>query len=781
MEENTENKLDLDLGQIIKIIAPINDALHEKIFFIDYLDDKNITLINQKENKIIELNVSGNIITDESIESIEILYNPEEKGYARQNNLIVGASISIEFGGNSVLPTIINGEITNLENDMIELEVFPSKQKIYIDFKYQGIPKELNIISIRPFEKPLSEEELKEEKDEEKESKKEDSLFDEEVVFEEDELDDLELNYDEAENVEKNDIMIIDANDIIFSKETLLQVTEMVNINEENKRYSIEQQVTDLLDNLLSTVSAKNRTKNVINEINKTITRFKQLRIEFSNFKEDGMINTPKLNYKEKEHKSLLNKLLNLENDFKWLIPVVQNKKKLYDIKIFGEEKINDYIVDTTDNFIETFNETLDLYINDDINSSNDKYKFTRERLNNIQKNFVDPKIKRDIISKIKISTDIHTIVDNQYPFLSSVYFNENAKLKKNYFQKYITGESTLHKNDNSNFYTEKKLIENENLFLKGFIVMPEKFKEYSKLYLYEKNLYEKILLTGDNINYNILEDMELENIEITEDFENSFLPIDEKEPYQINFIETRNYEDRNDTNIYNNFLKSIIPSNEEIIKKSHNLYKNKTTNIGFIKELEHYMIYPKDINLSQYEIINQIIDKNMTRMKKSLAKRENNYMNKAKPLFEYKNLFLELFGNSIGLKSNIEDMAELYNIKNINANECMRNIISHDSGNCLNILLSLSQQTLYQKDNFNLIMEQQIGQLKNEEEEEMKKELCKEFILTKKYEDIEQLKNDNGKKEIYYDREYDTTRYEIMQDFEADRNILEDDALLKK
>ena len=158
MEENTENKLDLDLGQIIKIIAPINDNLHEKIFFIDYLDDKKITLINQKENKIIELNVSGNIITDESIESIEILYNPEEKGYTRQNNLIVGVSISIEFGGD--VPMIINGEITNLENDMIEIEVFPSKQKIYIDFKYQGIPKNLNIISIRPFEKPLSQEDL---------------------------------------------------------------------------------------------------------------------------------------------------------------------------------------------------------------------------------------------------------------------------------------------------------------------------------------------------------------------------------------------------------------------------------------------------------------------------------------------------------------------------------------------------------------------------------------------------------------------------------------------
>ena len=113
--EDTENKLDLDLGQIIKIIAPINDNLHQKILFIDYLDDKKIILINQEEGKIIELNVSGNIITDESIESIQILYNPKEKGYARQNNLIIGVSISIEFGGGGVVPTIINGEITNLE------------------------------------------------------------------------------------------------------------------------------------------------------------------------------------------------------------------------------------------------------------------------------------------------------------------------------------------------------------------------------------------------------------------------------------------------------------------------------------------------------------------------------------------------------------------------------------------------------------------------------------------------------------------------------------------
>merc|ERR1712166_1245373 len=141
MQENAENKFNLELGQIIKIISPNNDNLHEKMFFIDYLDEKNIILINQKEEKIVELNVSNGVITDESIEIIEILYKPKESGYARQNNLIVGNSISIEFGGDGTVPMIINGEITNLEEDMVEIEIFPSKKRFIL------------ILNIREFQK----------------------------------------------------------------------------------------------------------------------------------------------------------------------------------------------------------------------------------------------------------------------------------------------------------------------------------------------------------------------------------------------------------------------------------------------------------------------------------------------------------------------------------------------------------------------------------------------------------------------------------------------------
>ena len=123
--------INLGLGQIIKLSAPNNDDLHEKIFFIDYLDEKTITLIHQTEERVTQLNVNNGIITDESILEIDILYDPPEDGYARQNNLIVGEKISIEFGGK--VPQIINGEITNLEEDMIEINVYNTNKKIYIE------------------------------------------------------------------------------------------------------------------------------------------------------------------------------------------------------------------------------------------------------------------------------------------------------------------------------------------------------------------------------------------------------------------------------------------------------------------------------------------------------------------------------------------------------------------------------------------------------------------------------------------------------------------------
>ena len=63
-----------------------------------------------------------------------------------------GNYITIEFGGS--VPAIFNGQITDLEEDMIELTIYETNEKIYIDFEGKGIPLELPIIDIRTFSPP---------------------------------------------------------------------------------------------------------------------------------------------------------------------------------------------------------------------------------------------------------------------------------------------------------------------------------------------------------------------------------------------------------------------------------------------------------------------------------------------------------------------------------------------------------------------------------------------------------------------------------------------------
>ena len=144
----------LELGQIIQINASENLKIHEKIFIIDYLDDQNIELIQQDDLSRFILNILDGNLTDETIESIFILDNPTEKGYARQNDLVPGNWISIYFDAET--PLVINGLISDIEEDMIEITTHPNKESIFIDFEYKGIPKHLNIVTIQHIDKPGS-------------------------------------------------------------------------------------------------------------------------------------------------------------------------------------------------------------------------------------------------------------------------------------------------------------------------------------------------------------------------------------------------------------------------------------------------------------------------------------------------------------------------------------------------------------------------------------------------------------------------------------------------
>ena len=73
--ENQEqnNQMELELGDIIEIVSPSNPKLHQKQFFIDYIDETLVEIINiSRDVEKSELNKENNMLNDESIIGIII-------------------------------------------------------------------------------------------------------------------------------------------------------------------------------------------------------------------------------------------------------------------------------------------------------------------------------------------------------------------------------------------------------------------------------------------------------------------------------------------------------------------------------------------------------------------------------------------------------------------------------------------------------------------------------------------------------------------------------------
>ncbi len=147
--------INLQYGDIIEIVSPANEEYHETTNYIHYIDNKQIRLTNVTSLKEYQLNFTDEgQLSDESIKEIILINRSDEKSYAKQHNLLPNSWINIHFNGE--IPTIICGQISNLEEDMIEIITYPDMKTIYIDFKYQGLPLDIPIEKIQIREKPAS-------------------------------------------------------------------------------------------------------------------------------------------------------------------------------------------------------------------------------------------------------------------------------------------------------------------------------------------------------------------------------------------------------------------------------------------------------------------------------------------------------------------------------------------------------------------------------------------------------------------------------------------------
>src|SRR6056300_569550 len=140
------DKVKLQLGDIIEVISPNDSEIHNKVYYIEYIDDDKLRL-EEADGSEVMLTLTDGQLDNESIESIIIKSRAKESGYARQNNLIIGVWVDVFFNGD--LPLTITGKITNLEEDRIEITTYPDNDVVFIDFEYKGLPDYLPIEKIK--------------------------------------------------------------------------------------------------------------------------------------------------------------------------------------------------------------------------------------------------------------------------------------------------------------------------------------------------------------------------------------------------------------------------------------------------------------------------------------------------------------------------------------------------------------------------------------------------------------------------------------------------------
>jgi hypothetical protein len=778
----------LKLGDIIIITDPTNEILNENEFIIDYIDSRKIKLINTLNFERTQLNINKDgTIGDSTIQQIKIISRSPLEGYARQNNLLPKTWINIYFDGD--YPVVFTGEITNLEEDMIEIQTIDN-DTLYINFNYQGIPEELPIATfeIRPPPSIRKEERLLEEK-EELEKPLEELEEKEELEKPLEEKEELEEKVIPAQLVkEKLKRLIIEADQIEFGD--AIKIQEYITIDKDKYRYNIEVQSNDLLEEMLSTIPNIQRTNNVLNNIHIMITRFIQLREISSTFDQNkNIIGVIK---RSADDKPLVEYLSSFKNSLYWILFVVKNIKKIYTSESVDIDDVTN--IDQKNDLLEIQQLFKQYKSNVSIEGQN-KYVELYKSLNNYMTPFslVNPQTTGTIYDSVngiiienQVQSDINAIVDNLEDLYSSVISNSDIRSKKYVIQKYNLGLDRLEATSlkGSKMIAHRvKLTNNDTLTLKSIVTLPEPTLRFSQINLPGTNLLVRSNLNMHFLNYWLLlkqktvyNPVEINNLDFEFNYdENNFL--DDIKNYMLNLTE---YENKlTNLDVYKNFLNIIIPKIKVLFNLVKKYIKGKLSMSDLIAYLEPFMIYTNDLTYINYNVMNSFIYEKIKEYNKKYVEYSRLFsaLKNFKTKTRYNNPLLNLLDTTLSQrifgKYGYDDETK---INNVSSSELLNDIIKKDYGCLLNNSITFTNLQLMYPNKLEDIFETDKNKIKTQIDDDKEKDNCISYTIAKKYYSKEALENDNNKL-IFFDKQHDYTNYDLLDD--KIRNTMTEDEML--
>ena len=831
-EENIENMeeigeqdsgFSLELGDVIETIAPTNEAFHNQTFFIVYIDADKIHLINISNYQLEKLSVDDEgTITDESISEINLLSRSEDKGFARQNALLPNKWVDVHFGGE--IPAIITGQITNLEEDEIEITTFPDEDHIFLNFEYQGLPEDLHIEKIEIRDPPrgallnLASSGDVADLDIQEEGVSEASMTWTETG---ESIISIPEGVGADENIrEVLHSVYLSANELFG--EDLEDIFQVIELPESEKRYSLDVQVNDFTDELLSTIPNSKRTKNVLNTIHVLVERFKELRNTCSLFDDNGNVTGKKI-YGDL-YKPLIDHIMKLDVKLRWIIPVVAQQKKLYDIGTgegAGADGSDTVLLSSVEDFTQLDTIYTDYYKNAEVGDEI-KYEAMYKRSNEFMTPFSAPTNRDEfLVFKQEIRSDLETVVNNYDDFYSTVSEQIVANKKNTpsssrtrfLIQKYNLGMSrvqSIETRSNKRYYLRGALTPADTVSIKSFIFMPEPVMKYSAIDLPGTNILVRSQLSHASLDFfrlfkrsRDISQTIVENLNNEIDYEtnaNDNRRDKGQDDEHVSFLDNMSefiLDDtlNGETDKYAQFLNVIIPKIRVLIRLVKKYMKNKMSFIEVVKNLEPFMIYPENITYGQYNEIRYFIKNQITDYKKNVAEKSHEFQllanadykvhkniheNRVRAMFNEKREINEYFVESYkkyikktatqqGASNMSTVLSDGTNLQHMTPSELLFNISETDNGTLYANMLTFMLLSLITPDKLMDSLEKGVlDEMK--EGDKIKDKHCVRRFLAKKYTSIADLQKDNGREDLHYDKDYDDTPYAILKKYDDEK-----------
>jgi hypothetical protein len=775
----------LELGDIIEIDAE-NSDINEQVFYVMYIDSEHIKLFNIATRTIVSIHIQPDgQLSDESIRVISLLNRSNEKGYARQNGLFPKVWVDIHFGGE--IPTIITGEISNLEEDMIELITYPDLDIIYIDFGYKGIPKDIPIDKIMIRDKPSSlsqtslttaRSDIENEENWEEHASIEYTDSGESVIY-----------IPEGAKPDKNireilHSMYVQANDLII--EELGEIVQYEEVPEHQKRFSIETQISDLTDQLLSKIPDSNRTSSVLNNIHHLTNRFVQLREEFSRFDNTGNIVSTKLVGKLK--KPIVDKILELDQNLRWLMPVVVHRRKVYLDNTTTQYLDIDNRVQI-DDIRDLYNAQREFTAKNTISEDN-KYGRMMNQIHGNLVPFVSPKLEEFpnlLMVNQRVNVALEGIVSNLENFASSIALKGEIAKRKFILQRYNLGEQRKADQilrSGRKVSVTQQITLNDEICIQSILMFPRAVVEYSKTQLPSTSILKRTqyafnpfmtsmaLKSMSSVHTHTVEDLNKE-IEYNPD-DTSFLTKIQHYMLDENVQVTG-------PNIMKQFLNVVFPKTLSYLKLLRKYIKHKFSLIDVAKELEPFGITLKELTFSHYLDIRYFVKEQIAEYRKKLAAKTTEFLtfvstrfdvfppsNRIGDIFKERPEMLEWMKDAYRYNKSENDIHRDF-WSSATSSEILNDMYNRDGAQLYSKIVSYLLLSLITPDK--LLSGLTAPNIEDmTDAERMKAQECNLRILTKKYTSVGQLQKDNNTDEVFYDKEYDDTPYDILSKYKNEK-----------